>query len=143
MGRWISQGRYLWDVSEEETKKLEIIGGLSKTEWDLNWVGELGFDFSLSEQEVYNDEYMYCGKYDSKSADVIYDFKSGSPTKDMFEKAFIQLSAYAKCLPDVKKLVVIPLNPKAKHHTQETTEIDKYFSIFLKKRAEFKERYGV
>lgn len=74
---------------------------------------------------------------------TILDVKTGSMDKTKFMK---QQTAYAKCDPDVKQIGVIHLNNETKQGFSQPiveTNLDKYWSLFLKDRSNFKQRYGI
>ena len=143
---YLTTGKTECYISDAEKEQLAIIGGVEG--FDFSWVMDnRDFEFDKSEVEVYNDTELYAGRYDGdglfQGKTALFDLKSGDLSKKRIEKAFIQLSAYAKCLPDIKELVVIPCHPKAKKIPPTTTEIDKYYAMFKQKRTEFKERFGI
>lgn len=95
--------------------------------------------------KIVNNEHVYCGemdaegKYEGEAA--IFDCKKTKTLdKNMVEKYFMQISAYAKAYSkDVKCLVI--LSPYK--DPVVTRETDKYFDMFLAKRAAYKEIYGI
>ena len=114
--------------------------------------------FIKSEEEVYNKEHLYSGRYDAygipeindhwkdigaEAVPTIFDLKR---TK-MVIKNMKQLSAYAKATEDeVKQLVVIPINDKTKQgfsKPEVSQDIGSYFKMFLQDRADFKKQFGV
>lgn len=74
---------------------------------------------------------------------TIFDIKR-TPEK---VKNFMQMAAYAKASTEkVEQMMIIPLNDKTDQGFSKpiiSTEIDKYFELFLYKRKEFKKVYGV
>lgn len=65
---------------------------------------------------------------------------------------FMQMAAYAKCLgmEDVKQMMIIPMKPEADGGTKQgfskptiSDQIDRYYELFLYKRNQVKEIYGV
>lgn len=95
--------------------------------------------------KVRNDEHRYCGeldaygKFDGKY--VIFDFKKTKKlSKALLTKYFMQLAAYAKgCeIPCEEIIVLSPFNPP-----QITNDIEGFFSLFLEKRQQYKEKYNV
>lgn len=104
-----------------------------------------------SEIEVFNEEYFYAGKYDftgiPKGWDgvrevlTLFDIKTASADE---AKAMKQLTAYWHCLPDIQQICVIRLNNKTKQGFSKPkveTDKNKYWSLFLKDRENFKKRF--
>lgn len=63
-------------------------------------------------------------------------------------KNFMQMAAYAMCdnQEKIKQMIIVPLNNKTAQGYSKpvvSVDIDKYFEMFLRKREEFKKRYGV
>lgn len=63
-------------------------------------------------------------------------------------KAFMQMASYAKCPGNehIKQMIIVPLNNKTDQGFSKpivSTEIDKYFEMFLRKREGFRKRYGI
>lgn len=62
-------------------------------------------------------------------------------------KNFMQMAAYAKASgQNVQQMMIIPLNDKTDQGFSKpiiSTDIDKYFELFLYKRREFKKVYGI
>lgn len=74
---------------------------------------------------------------------TILDIKSGVIDKTKHMK---QQTAYAKCEPDVKQIGLIPLTNKTEQGFSKPiieTDLNKYWSLFLKDRESFRERHGV
>lgn len=101
-----------------------------------------------------NEEHKYAGTNDAeclfplggeKGAPVIptiIDFKR-TPDKD---KNFTQMAAYAKCMPHIKQMMIIATNTDTQQGYSKpilSAAIDKYFEVFLDKRKQFAETYGV
>lgn len=148
MSMYIKDGTLYTKVDEETKSKLTIIGGIDEHIKCLTYVVEdERAVFDKSEQEVFNDEHLFAGRYDANGnfdkQPSVFDFKTGTPNKERQEEALVQLSAYAKCLRGIKCLVVYPINPKSKQEPIVTNDIDKYFSLFLQKRKAFKDKFGV
>jgi hypothetical protein len=102
-----------------------------------------------TEKQVVNLDKKYSGRMDIKAKFngkvSIMDVKTG--TVDETE-CFKQLAAYAKGSgnSDVSQLVIIPINNKTKQGFSEpkvTSDIEKYFSLFLEDRKKFEERFGL
>lgn len=99
-----------------------------------------------------NHEHRYAGTHDmdclitdkNGTHVVIADFKR-TPDK---HKNFTQMAAYAKCegMEKIGMMMIIPTNPDNTQGFSKpivSTDIDKYFELFLDKRAIFKEMYGI
>ena len=74
---------------------------------------------------------------------TILDVKAGAMDKFKFMK---QQTAYAKCDAEIQQIGIIHLNKETKQGYSQPiveTNLEKYWSLFLKDRAEFKNRYGV
>lgn len=132
--------------TDAEEAKFQLIGGIRN--FDFSWVkDDIKFEFDQSEVEVINHEKRYVGKYDKDglydSVPAVFDLKSGNMTKQAQERTFIQLAAYAVCVPNIERLVIIPCNPKNEKKPLFTDDIDKYYAMFLQKRAIFFDRFGV
>src|SRR3990167_789858 len=67
-------------------------------------------------------------------------------TPDVHEN-MMQIAAYIKASgKECKQMLVIPINDKTKQGFSKpivSSAVDKYFGMFLKKRADFKKRYGI
>lgn len=97
------------------------------------------------EQEVFNDEVLYAGRYDIfgeyDGIRSIMDFKTGS----VYD--FRQLAAYAVCEDKVEQLVIFPIGPTdnkcgyIRPIVNDTIQAE--FREFLKARAKFKNRFGI
>lgn len=138
----------LLQPTKEEIDACASVGGFAG--YDLWFLNDKKFDFAKSEIAVYNDAELYAGRYDADgyfdSKTALYDLKTGSLDKKGLDKAFMQLAAYNKCLPEPAEcLVILPVSPKAKQEPIVITngDIEKYFGLFMAKRQEFKKRYGV
>lgn len=143
-----------WTDLREDPEVLRWLHIMQK--FDITWDGDLeGFfnkhphDWISSEVAVFNHLEKYAGRQDTKGVylDLITlgDLKTGHvDTKECFK----QLAAYAMCdgNEDVQQLAIYPVNGKTKQGYSKiitTTEIEKYYDLFLKDREEFKERYGI
>lgn len=102
-----------------------------------------------SEVKVFNHLDQYAGRQDAKGIYekkvTLGDLKTGQIDK---KECFKQLAAYAKCEgnEDVRQLAIYPINGKTKQGFSSiitTTEINKYYELFLKDRHEFKIKYGI
>ena len=97
------------------------------------------------EQQVFNDEYRYCGTPDAvgyfDGAKTVFDFKTGD------QRDFRQLAAYAKCEDGIKKLVICPIGPTKNKcgymNPVINDNINHEFERFLAARTEFKKRFGI
>lgn len=83
------------------------------------------------------------GAKDGELVKTIFDFKR---TADKI-KNFSQMSGYAKCEGvEVEQMAIIPTSADNQQGFSKpivTTEIEKYFELFLDKREKFKGTYGV
>jgi len=107
------------------------------------------FEFILTEQEVYNDEHLYSGRYDAKGKYKdklsIIDFKTGSSYHHK------QLAAYAVAERNgdsqIEQLVICPIGPattKTGYKKPSVNEqIKDNFKVFLHDRAKFRARFGI
>lgn len=115
-----------------------------------------------TEKTVINDELKYAGRMDIKAIiesknkgkwdkvegvlfdmPTILDIKSGMIDKI---KAMKQQTAYAKCDPDVKQMVIIPLTKDNKcGYAKPIIEnnLEKYWTLFKRDRENFKKRFGI
>jgi hypothetical protein len=96
----------------------------------------------------FNEKLRYGGTPDGEgiheTLPTLFDVKR-TPDK---VKNFMQMSAYAKCkgMEHIKQLMIIPLNDKTEQGFSKpilTTDIDKYFELFISKRKDFKKIYGI
>ena len=98
-------------------------------------------------EAVFNEKERYAGTPDGyglvSGVATIFDIKR-TPEK---VKNFMQMSAYAKASgKEIKQMMIIPLNDKTEQGFSKpiiSTEIDKYFELFIYKRRDFKKVYGV
>lgn len=96
------------------------------------------------EQVVFNKEQFYCGQYDIEGlwdgAPAILDIKSGVGQLP-------QLAAYAVCLKDIQRLVILKVgktdNKCGYMKPVITDDIQGEFKKFLIERKKFRERFGV
>ncbi len=103
------------------------------------------FEFHGTEQEVYNSEHLYSGRYDArglyKGKVSIIDFKTGS------SYSHLQTAAYAVCEKDIEQLVICPVgvtpNKSGYKKPNVTEDIKGNFRQFLKARTKFRQRFGV
>jgi len=109
--------------------------------------------------KVTNEESRYGGELDFwgvpeanekegiQSVQTVIDIKR-TPDK---HKNFMQIAAYSMALKsqgiDIKQMMIIPLNPGKTQQGYSkpiiSTEIEKYFALFMEKREQFKRRYGI
>lgn len=109
-------------------------------------------DLVSCEKPVHNKQYLYAG-----TPDLIGEFNglktliSIKRTKSETEN-LIQESAYSKCegMEGIKQMMVVEMKSEADGGNKQgfskpivSTEIDKYFELFLMKRSEVKKIYGV
>lgn len=140
----------------KDTPKPQITANL-KLNWEeysmLKWMEKYAdkyqVNFSRGEQFFKNDEFNYCGKMDTDGMflDVysFFDFKKTKTiTPDLKEKYFMQLAAYAMCQeqPKPEGLVIISFHPTLPEPIV-TKDIEKYFNMFLEKRKQYKDRFGI
>ena len=98
-------------------------------------------------ESVFNEKERYAGTPDGFSIvggiSTIFDIKR-TPEK---VKNFMQMAAYAKASGRaIQQMMIIPLNDKTEQGFSKpivSTDIDKYFELFLFKRREFKKVYGI
>lgn len=142
---WIRNGEYKWDITKDELETCKDIGLDSQT-WGLHWILEQNLDFSDAEVFVRNDDKsigIYAGRLDAYGAGNLYDLKTGDMSKPAYrDKAFTQMAGYDLARPnlEIEGYTIIAAKEKK---TYITEDLEKYRTIFKKKRAEFKERYGV
>ena len=120
------------------------------------------FEVLELEKTAINDEYRYGGRLDIKcvikssqkgswgklegilyDVPTILDVKTGALNK---LSGFKQQTAYAMCDPEVQQIGLIHLNKEVKQGYSKPvfeTDLNKYKSLFLKDRENFKKRYGV
>jgi len=97
------------------------------------------------EQEVFNDESLYAGRYDFKGkykgVEALFDIKTGN-TSD-----FRQLAAYAVCESSIKNLIICPVgatdNKSGYMKPKVCDTIQAEYKAFLKARTKFKSRFGI
>jgi hypothetical protein len=96
----------------------------------------------------FNEQFRFGGTPDGEgiyeALPTLFDVKR-TPDK---VKNFMQMSAYAKCkgMEHIKQLMVIPLNDKTEQGFSKpiiSTDIDKYFELFMAKRRDFRKIYGI
>lgn len=96
----------------------------------------------------FNEQYRFGGtpdgEGDHETLPTLFDVKR-TPDK---VKNFMQMSAYAKCkgMEHIKQLMIIPLNDKTEQGFSKpiiSTDIDKYFELFMAKRRDFRKIYGI
>jgi len=145
--KYIKTGDIKVDITSLEKDQL-IANNLNIDDYVMEWIKyDEQFIFGKSEQEVFSLTDRYAGTYDADGlyggVKCVFDLKSGSMLRGGQDKAFMQLAAYSKCLPDIKRLVIIPCNPKSKQDPLISDDIDKYYSMFMQKRKAFKDKFGV
>lgn len=99
-----------------------------------------------------NEEHEYAGTSD---AECMYPLDgTGEPVHTLIDfkrtpqkiSHFPQTAAYSKCDPKFKQMMLISANPDNKQNYSKpiiTSQIDKYFEVFLHKRKEFRKFYGI
>jgi hypothetical protein len=115
------------------------------------------------EVEVLNNEFRYGGRADivcviesknpgkwDKVEDILFDVPTILDVKTgaNLDKTtgFKQQTAYAQCMPEVKQLGLIHLNNDVKQGYSKPTvlsSLDKYWSLFMKDRDNFRKRYNI
>lgn len=98
-------------------------------------------------ETVFNEKDKYAGTPDGygmmNAIPTIFDIKR-TPEK---VKNFMQMAAYAKASnKDIKQMVIIPLNDKTEQGFSKpiiSSDIDKYYELFLFKRKEFRKVYSI
>ena len=113
---------------------------------------EYGKDITFKEGEflAFNSEHFYCGRPDRvgtyRKKKTIFDWKCRAAKDDDFK----QMAAYAHLedprLKGVEQMVVVPLNPENKQgygRPVVSTEIEKYFNLFLRDRQDYKEKFSI
>lgn len=127
-------------------------GSLGLTHDDVDFLGFMAkypIDFMKGEFAVYNHGYKYAGRVDCKGIIEgklsLIDFKTGSVDET---KNFKQLTAYWHCEgnEDVEQVVIVHLNNDTKQGFSKPkicTDKNKYFSLFLKDRENFKKRFQI
>ena len=100
-------------------------------------------------EPIFNLEYKYAGTPDivCKFGGLltVADVKRNVTTENKV-KYLMQTAGYAKGLKGIQQLMLIPLNDKTEQGFSKpiiTQEVDRYFDLFLAKRAEFKKIYGI
>jgi len=148
-GQWLT----LREVAEQGLREDATIlfrGGLQLKIEDCSheeFFEQFGKDFTFDEfeVEVFNDQYLYSGRYDARGTfqgiPSIIDFKTGASWD------FKQLAAYANCLDGIEQLVICPVGPNGNKTGVKkpvvTKNIKGAFDNFLKDRAEFQKRFGI
>jgi hypothetical protein len=121
---------------------------LSLDGWDfLAFLNKYPMEKLKNGEQVFNDKERYAGLPDGYGLYLgipsIFDIKRTQEKT----KNFMQMSAYAKASKEeVKQMIIIPLNDKTEQGFSKpiiSSDIDKYFELFLYKRKEFKKVYGV
>lgn len=155
------------DIAEVSPCYLTVIkGSLGLDMEDVDFRGfytDYPFKVISLESVVLNDEYRYGGRVDihcviesnnpGKWAKIegikfdvptILDIKTGSNLDKT--KGFTQQSAYARSIEGIEQVGLIHLNKDVKQRFSTpviTTNIDRYFALFLKARKDFKNRYAI
>lgn len=101
-----------------------------------------------TEQTVFNIKDRYAGRADILATvdakKTIIDIKTGTTVNQ--EKAFKQLSAYAKCIEGTQQMMIVHLNNKTKQGFSApiiSDRIEEHYQLFLKDRKAFKERFAI
>ncbi len=137
-----------------KTRKLSSGKTLSLDGWDFQgFLAKYPITEMVSvDKPVFNKKHKYAGTPDLRGVyNGLKSLISIKRTKSETDN-FIQDSAYAKCegLEDIKQIVVVEMKSEMDGGNKQgfskplvTTEIDKYFEIFLRKRSDVKKIYGV
>ncbi len=162
-GKWVEPK----EVPEIAFQVMTVVtGSLGLAVDDVNFVNFYrDYPFKLISQEstVINHENKYAGRFDilcviestnkgkwDKVDGVVFDvptildIKTGASLDKA--KGMIQQAAYSYCLPEVKQIGLIHLTKENQCGYAKpaiSSKLDSYFSIFLNKRKQFAERYGV
>ena len=150
----------IWKTAEEIPEILSDLMCVQQGELHLDYkecnpqgfIEKFGkdFTFDIIEKQIINEKYKYGGTPDFvgtyKGKKCVGDWKTSMTIKET--GAFKQMSAYANGdgLDGIEQLVICPLNPKNKcgyGSPMITEEIEKYFSLFLQDRINFKKVYGL
>ena len=147
LANYIAKDEIKVNVTPEEKDQL-IANNINIDDYVIEWIKyNKDFIFGKSEQQVFNTTDIYAGTYDADGlyagVKCLYDLKSGNMAKGSMDKAFMQLAAYSRCVPGIKRLVIIPCNPRSKQDPLISDDIDKYYSLFMTKRKAFKEKFGI
>lgn len=155
------------DIAEVAPCYLTVIkGSLGLDLEDVDFRGlyaDYPFKFTSLESVVLNDEYRYGGRVDiqcviesknpGKWAKVegvkfdvptILDIKTGTTLDKM--KGLTQQAAYAKAVDGIQQIGLLHLNKdnKCGYSTPViTTNLERYWALFAKKRQDFKNRYAI
>jgi len=152
-GKWVEPK----EIKEVLTDLLIIHKGSLKLQpLEFNFKGFLTkypFKIRTWDRTVHNEEHLYSGTMDYEGLCVesptleINTICDAKRTVDKI-KAFMQMAAYAKCkgMENVTQLMAIPIkcdNKQGFSKPETTTDIDKYFALFLDKRRDFQKRYRI
>lgn len=155
------------DIAEVSPCYLTVIkGSLGLDMEDVDFRGfyaDYPFKVLSLESVLLNHEYRYAGRRDIKciiesanpgkwakiegikfDVPTILDIKTGTSLDKT--KGLTQQAAYAKCDEDVEQIGLIHLNKEVKQGFSApvvTTNIDRYFALFMKTRNDFKTRYAI
>lgn len=155
------------DISEVSPCYLTVIkGSLGLDLEDVDFRGlykEYPFKFTSLESVVLNDEYRYGGRVDIQcviessnpgkwakiegikfDVPTILDIKTGTTLDKM--KGLTQQAAYAKAVEGIQQIGLLHLNKENKCGYSApviTTNLERYWALFAKKRQDFKARYAI
>lgn len=122
--------------------------GLSLDGWDFpSFLKKYKLENLENGEEVINEKERYGGLPDGygtyEGLQTIFDIKR-TPEK---VKNFMQMAAYAKASGrKIEQMMIIPLNDKTEQGFSKpilSTDIDKYYELFLYKRREFRKVYSI
>lgn len=155
------------DIAEVSPCYLTVVkGSLGLDMEDVDFRGlyaDYPFKFTSLEAVVLNDEYRYGGRVDiqcvieSKNpgkwskiegikfdVPTILDIKTGTTLDKM--KGLTQQAAYAKAVEGIEQIGLLHLNKENKCGYSApviTTNLERYWALFAKKRQDFKNRYAI
>jgi len=162
-GKWVEPK----EIKEILTDLLIIHKGSLKLQpLDFNFEGYLKkFPFKVKswDKTVHNQKELYSGTLDYEGLSVEMLKLIPDPTgNNTFEvptlcdakrtvdkiKAFMQMAAYAKCdgMSHIVQLMAVPIKGETKQgfsKPETTTDIERYYQLFLDKRRDFLKRYRI
>lgn len=154
---WILTKEWTLKVINKRDSILLAAGSLalSNTLDNINFLGFMekhgkDCEFGDGEFRAFNEEHFYCGQPDRlgkyQGVPAVFDWKCREAKDDDFK----QMAAYLKLddprLKDITRMVIVPLNPANKSGFGKpvvSDEPEKYFNLFLRDRADFKDKFGL
>lgn len=134
-----------------KTGSLRLYESLDKINF-LGFMEKYGkkIEYGDGEFRGFNVEHFYCGQPDRigtyEKIPAIFDYKSREAKDDDFKQMAAYLKLDSPGLSSIKRMVIIPLNPDNKSgfgRPVVSDEPDKYFNLFLRERADFKDKFGI